>query len=122
MNHIAIMNPKVATIADILSGKKTIESRWSKHKSAPWGKVHLGDIIYFKETGQDVTAQAVVTKVVSIDNLNKNFGRQMANGKNYCTLIFLKDPKTVEPFKINKSGFGAPVAWLCVEDIEQIKI
>jgi len=43
--------------------------------------------------------------------------------KNYCILIFLKDAKRIEnPFNIDKKGFGNANAWLCVENIEKIKI
>jgi hypothetical protein len=42
--------------------------------------------------------------------------------KNYCILIFLKEVKSISPFDINKAGFGNASAWLCVEDIENIKI
>lgn len=129
VDHIAIMNPKIAPVADILSGKKTIESRWSKYKSVPWGKVHPGETIYFKETGKNVTAKARVEKVISIEHPNAKFIAQKyglkeewGKNKNYCTLIFLKNPKKIKPFKINKSGFGAPAVWICMENINKIKI
>lgn len=131
MNHVAIMNPKIASIADILSGKKIVESRWSKHKSTPWGKVHPEDTIYFKESGKDILAVAKVDKVIGVENLDAkstawiakqyDLKKEWGKGKNYCTLIFLKNPVKVEPFKINKSGFGAPTAWLCMENINEIK-
>lgn len=131
MNHIAIMNSRIASIDDILSGKKTIESRWSKHKSVPWGKVHPEDIVYFKETGKEVVAKAEVEKVVGIENLdiksvawiahNYQLKEEWGKNKKYCTLIFLRNPQKVKPFKINKSGFGTPVAWICIEEIDKIK-
>lgn len=122
MDHVAIMNSKIASIDDILSGKKTIESRWSKNKVAPWGKVHPNDVIYFKRSGGNVFAKADVEKVICIENLDqkavrwiaKEYGLKEEWGKNkkYCTLIFLKNPEKVKPFKINKSGFGSAAAWL----------
>ena len=43
--------------------------------------------------------------------------------KNYCILIFLTKPRKVEkPFGIDKTGYGISLAWMCVEDIEQIKV
>ena len=33
-------------------GEKTIESRWSMHKVAPYGKVSVGDEILLKETAK----------------------------------------------------------------------
>jgi hypothetical protein len=42
--------------------------------------------------------------------------------KNYCILIFLKDVKSVEPFNVSKEGFGNACAWMCVDNIDSIKI
>ncbi len=41
--------------------------------------------------------------------------------KKYCMLIFLKNPQKVEPFEIDKTGFGAMSAWITVDDISKIK-
>ena len=118
------MNKKFGDlITKILSGEKKIESRWSKNKIAPWGRVHPNDVIYFKQSGGNVEARAEVEKVVGIENLDqktvqriaKEYGlkEEWGKDKKYCTLIFLKNPKKVSPFKINKSGFGSAAAWLC---------
>jgi|SRR3989344_7445778 len=105
---------------------KQIESRWLKNKSAPWGKVKAGDRIYFKEAGKQVTATAEVEKVMELTDMNRAvemFGSdEWAKGKNYCVLIWLKNPRIIEPFGINKSGFGSAAAWLCVEDINKIRL
>ena len=42
--------------------------------------------------------------------------------KNYCILIFLKDVKSVDPFNVSKDGFGNACAWMCVDNIESIRI
>jgi ASC-1-like (ASCH) protein len=61
MNHLAIMrNPYLRMIID---GKKTIESRFTVNKIAPFHKVSKGDVIYFKQSGkQDIVLAATVTK------------------------------------------------------------
>jgi|SRR3989344_4353887 len=126
MDHVAIMNPKLKLINKILSGEKKIESRWLKNKSAPWGKVKAGDRVYFKDSGGPVRVAAEVEKVEQFTDLEKAakiFGDDSwKKDKNYCVLIWLKNPKKVEPFIINKSGFGSPAAWLCVGDINSIKV
>lgn len=44
-------------------------------------------------------------------------------GKNYCILVFLTEVSLVEPaFIVSKEGFGNACAWMCVEDIQTIKI
>ena len=118
------MNKKFGDlITKILSGEKKIESRWSKNKIAPWGRVHPNDVIYFKQSGGEVEAKAEVEKVIGIENLDQKavkwivkkyeLKEEWGKDKKYCTLIFLKNPKRVKPFKIDKSGFGSAAAWLC---------
>ncbi len=138
MHHVAIMNKSWGLIQKILSGEKTIESRWHKTKRAPWDNVKPGDIVYFKNSGEPATLQAVVQQVLQFadltpkkveDILDKYSARigvsdddipnyfEMFKDKRYCILIFLKQPKRVRPFQINKKGFGAMAAWITVEKI-----
>ena len=141
MDHVAIMNSKLALIPDIISGKKKIESRWYKAKRAPWGRINPGDTVYFKNSGKEVMARAEVEKVEQYEltpavikeiigryggeggiNLNnKNPENEFYSSKKYCVLIFLKNPEYVKPFDINKKGFGNANAWITTENIENIK-
>lgn len=125
-------------ISKILNNQKTVESRWSKNKIVPYNKINPGDTVYFKNSGGSVIAKATVSKVLQFDNLNhekfeyiiENFGKQIYlknikydawyRSKNYVTLIFLTNPQTVKPFKIDKSGFGSACAWLTVSNINSI--
>ncbi len=139
MDHIAIMGPKWKLIPRILSGEKTIESRWYKTRRAPWGMIHVGDTVYFKDSGKLITAKATVSSVWSFDHLTiemahdivHKYGKEIciqdhdiatwADGKNYAILIGLKDPVPVlEPFGIDKTGMGAGAAWITVSSITQI--
>ena len=138
MNHIAILTKGVLPL--IISGEKTIESRWYKNRIAPWNKIFKGDTIYFKESGGKVKAKAKVEKVIQIQGLNKKLFKDIIKkynnhiklknpryteyykNKNYVILIFLKDIKLLKrPFNIDKKGFGNACAWLCVKDINKIK-
>jgi hypothetical protein len=140
MHHIAIMNPKTCPVADVISRKKTIESRWYNTRRAPWNSVTPGDTIYFKESGKRIAAQAGVSKVQQFENLKpqeiqqliREHGSKIApvhmsefkehvKDKKYCVLIFLKNAKAVEPFEIDKRGYGNAAAWLVVENINKIK-
>ncbi|KKQ35404.1 MAG: hypothetical protein US51_C0006G0001, partial [Microgenomates group bacterium GW2011_GWA2_37_6] len=49
MKHLAIFKGDGAE--KILTGKKTIESRFSKNKIAPYGVVSAGDLVYMKLSG-----------------------------------------------------------------------
>ncbi|TRZ55515.1 hypothetical protein D4Q76_00295 [archaeon] len=59
-------------------------------------------------------------KEIGIQNATESFKRY--RHKKYCILIFLKNPKNVEPFRINKKGFGMMSTWISVPDIKNIKI
>ncbi|MBM4402681.1 MAG: hypothetical protein FJ044_05555 [Candidatus Cloacimonetes bacterium] len=143
--HVAIMRKSWGLTSKLLTGEKTIESRWYKNKYKPWGQIDTGDTVYFKDSGEPITVKAIVAKVSQFDNLNsdkvgellrqysksdglgvdaKSFDKYFAMFKNkkYCLIIFLKEVEGVEPFKIDKSGFGIMASWLIVDDIEKIKV
>ena len=143
MEHLAIMRKSWGLLPKILSGEKIIESRWYKNKYAPWDKIEIGDIVYFKNSGEPVSVRANVSNVLqfldltpervseilddygAMDGIKENEVSnyyQMFKDKNYCLLVFLKKPEKITPFKINKKGFGAMASWIVVEDIKKLKI
>lgn len=140
--HLAIMQPAWGLLPKILSGQKTIEMRWYKTRQRPWGEIEAGDMLYFKDAGQPVTARAEVGKVVEYDNLDAGRIRDLLNEygqaagfeakempeiarrfncKRYCIIIYLKKAQKIKPFEINKAGFGSQTAWLVLDDINRIK-
>lgn len=143
MQHLAIMKKSWGLTEKILSGQKKIESRWYKSKYAPWDKIKSGEIVYFKDSGSPVTLKARVGKVLQFADLTPKKVRDILNkygdddgiekqdipkffelfkNKKYCMLIFLKNPQKITPFEIDKTGFGAMVAWICVDCIDKIKV
>lgn len=142
MEHVAIMKKSWGLLPKILSGEKRIESRWSITNRAPFGMVHQGEVIYFKDSGEPITVRAIVDKVDAFSNLTPERVQQIleeygeADGltaeslpgfverfknKKYCLLIHLRDPQKIEPFEIDKTGFGTPSAWLCVDDVNKLR-
>ena|SRR3989338_4319973 len=138
MDHLAILSKKRKLLAKILSGEKTIESRWYTFKKTPYQNIAQGDCIYFKDSGCPVTARANVSGALFFENLNlgkiekilENYGKQIGiqkayakelAGKNFCTLIFINDVQKVEPFDIDKKGYGMMAAWITINDISSIK-
>lgn len=141
--HIAILSKKWKLLSKIISGDKTIESRWYLNKVAPWNKINAGDTVYFKDSGEPITCIAKVSKVLQFKNLTnevifsilRKYGNRIGlniptnetelssfyKKKRYCVLIFLKDVKEIKPFSINKSGYGISSAWLIVDDINSVK-
>ncbi|MDB4984456.1 MAG: hypothetical protein JWM20_635 [Patescibacteria group bacterium] len=140
MHHVAIMNKKWKLIPKILSGEKTIESRWYVTRRSPWNAISAGDTVYFKDAGERVTAKADVEDVLQFENYSekelrailKKYGARICfssletafdwcAGKKYCILVFLKNPKSITPFGIDKTGFGNACAWIAVKNISQLK-
>jgi GNAT superfamily N-acetyltransferase/ASC-1-like (ASCH) protein len=139
--HVAILKKSWDLLSKIVSGEKTIESRWYKNRSHPWNRVLKGDTIYFKDSGEKVSVKAKVKKVLQFRNLNqhkveeilekygdriclnsKSYNRYYDN-RNYCILVFLEDVVDLDsPFDIDKSGYGNAAAWLCVKDIDTVKL
>ena len=118
MIHIAIMRQPFYDM--VLSGEKTIESRWSKNKIAPYKKINSGDTILFKLTGKPATAMAKVEKVEFYEltpqiaeEIKLQYGMQIGTdkfedlnkyaNKNYCTLIWLTQVKQIESTNVPKS-------------------
>jgi len=68
----------------LLAGQKTVESRFSVHRHAPFGCVRAGDIVLVKESGGPVVAIAEVSEVwyYELDAnarhvIRSRFGRQL---------------------------------------------
>jgi hypothetical protein len=141
MEHVAIMRPDWGFIQKIVTGQKVIESRWYKRKYPPWQRIQAGERIYFKDAGGLVTAQAEVEKVLYFSDLTPETVRTMLEiygkedgieaeqlpafyqrfkDKNCCMLIYLKNAQRIQPFEIDKRGFGMMSAWLCVERVADI--
>lgn len=109
------------TAEAILGGVKTIETRFSLHKIAPFGVISAGDLVYIKPPGEDIIGQFRVKKVIFFDNLDlsdlnylkEQYGKQLAvdesywKGKEnskYATLIFIGNSTRflTSPIKVSK--------------------
>ena len=105
----------------ILQGEKTIESRWSMNRIAPYGKVKAGDLLLLKEMGKPVTATAIAKKVEFyeltpqiVDDIRIKFGKQIGTdkesdwqttlNKKFGTLIWLSNVKKIEPIQVQRSN------------------
>ncbi len=119
MKHLAIFSGNIAE--DIFSGKKTIDSRFSKAKIAPFGKVSAGDTVFVKPSGEEITGQFRVKKVIffdgltpkDIEDIKNRFGKAISVDDDYwkkrmdakyATLIFIDSSNKfiTSPFKVNK--------------------
>ena len=140
MEHLAILSKKRKLLVKILAGEKTIESRWYKSKVVPWGNIHAGETIYFKESGDQVSVKAKISEVMQfylpqtdIPRLLEKYAQEICfssagpelvswcTQRKYCILIRLKNVEPIEPFDIDKKGFGMMAAWIMADRIEKIK-
>ena len=119
MRHLAIFKGEGGEL--ILSGKKTIESRFSKRKDPPFGVISSGDLVYIKPSGKDIIGQFRVKKVIFFDGLEigdieeirEKYEKELSVDESYWkgkenskfgTLIFIGDSSRfiTSPVKIPK--------------------
>ena len=143
MEHIAIMRKSWGLTEKILDGRKKIESRWYSVKYKPWDCIKKGEVIYFKDSGEPVSSKAEASRVMQFADLTPKKVREILDeygnddglekekipefferfkDKKYCILIFLKNSQTVEPFEIDKTGFGAMSAWITIDSVSKIRM
>ena len=143
MDHIAFMQKAWGLTEKIATGQKTIESRWYNVRYPPWGRISPDDMIYFKDSGEPVRLRAQVAKIHTYANLVPEQARALLDEygadcgiepgelpgyyrrfqhKRYAIFIFLKHPQRIAPFDINKAGFGKKVSWICVENVESLRV
>jgi ASC-1-like (ASCH) protein len=122
MEHLMIVQKKYFNL--IISGKKTIETRWSRNKITPYKKVKIGETILIKESGKPITYKAIIKdakfydlKVTSDLGFLTKYNKEIClneiknikefEERNYCTLIFLEKIESIKPtpYKSNGSAF-----------------
>ena len=135
--HLVIL--KKPYLEAILAGTKRIESRFSKTKRAPFGKVSSGDKLFLKESSGLVCAAATVAAVKNFENLTpkqttelkQRYNRYIRGSNEYwqskvnCAfglLVWLKDVQPIEPIRIDKKDWRAWVVLTEQEDFGLLKI
>ena len=115
--HLAILYRYM--LDKIISGDKTIEGRFHKVKTTPFGRIQKGDIVFLKETSGPVRGYIIVKdvkyyvhpSVVTIENILEKYGdklcidrsfRDKALQANYITLIFIDKVYAIPPVHIPK--------------------
>jgi len=123
----------------ILSGRKRIESRFTRTKLYAFGKVLPGDKLFLKVSSGPVCATAAVAAVKNFENLTskrilelkQRYNHYIAGSEEYwrskmsCTfgsLVWLKDVKPVEPVRIRKKDWRAWVVLTEKEDFGLLKM
>lgn len=123
MHHLAILHEPFASA--IFSWRKTIESRFTKNRIAPYNKIKSWDKVLIKIASWPVTWEFVAWKVLFFDlegtciKAIKSFSKELASDldpsfwesrkdKRYVTLIeTLNVQKYDYPYKIDKKDRSA---------------
>lgn len=115
--HLAIFVEPYLTF--ILEGKKTVESRFSSIRCAPYDRVGIGDVILLKKAGGPVAGICRVGSAwfyqvdkSSLIEIRRNFAAEICpadsnfwsarEGKSFATLISLADVKRLPEFAVSK--------------------
>jgi len=104
IKHLAIFDKD--GVQAIISGRRKVESRFSKIKLPPFSQIAKGDLVFMKKRGEKVVGHFLVDHVIFFDHptredldwLKKKFGKEMAlpldfwrarEKVNFATLIFI---------------------------------
>ena len=131
--HIAICTEPFLSL--MLSGRKKVESRFSKKKIAPYEKVSRGDVVLLKKSGGAIMGFCKVQKVAyfEIENkktftelqkeyhkiicaeVDKDFWDTRASSK-YASFIWLGKINFLKDVSIHKAGRSG---WRIIDPYEQ---
>ena len=116
--HLAIMAEPFLSF--MLEGKKTVESRFSKHRITPYNSIHPGDLVLLKATGGPVigafkagNVQFVELTDQKLRDIRDQYGKEICadetfwplqKEKRYATLIEVCDVTKLPPVRIVKKN------------------
>ena len=114
--HLAIFSEPFLSL--VLSGEKTIESRFSRNRCAPYGEISDGDIILVKEVAGPICGVALARRIWCYDlatepiqRIRARFGAGICGDDAfwtsrsdalYATLIELEAPASIAPVSCDK--------------------
>lgn len=141
MDHIVYLDAQADELENLLAGKKTMIVRGAAGRKLPYGRVNLGDMLYFlNNNGKGlVQARAKVCQIINSEPLTPEASQKLLadhqdtlkltekqqqrwSGKRYLVLITIEAIQKLEPFQIDRSGYGNMDDWLPVGDINSVKI
>ncbi|MCJ7658325.1 MAG: hypothetical protein MUO67_04155 [Anaerolineales bacterium] len=141
MDHIVYVDAKASELEKLLDGTKTTIIRGAAGRKMPYGRVNPGDVLYLINNNAEglIRAKAKVKNVFNSEKMTKEDSVQLVSdnqeklqltphqkkrwaGKRYLVLIEVSEVSEIEPFSIDKSGYGNMDDWLPVENIRQVKI
>ncbi len=141
MDHVVYLDSKAKELDLLLSNQKTMIIRGGTGRKMPYGRVNPRDILYFINNNAEgiILARANVKSILNSEKLTQAESVHLIDqnqekllltkkqierwaGKRYLVLIEVGEVEKVEPFRIDKSGYGNMDDWLPVDQIENVKI
>lgn len=141
MEHVVYLDAKAKELENLLAGRKKMILRGAAGRKMPYGRVWVGDVLYFINNNSDgmVRAKGIVKSVINSEPLSPAESEKLIDcyqdklqlteaqlkrwaGKRFLVLIEVEDVQALEAFKINKSQYGNMDDWLPVEDIKKVMI
>lgn len=140
MDHVVYLDVKAKEMENLLSGKKSMIIRGAAGRKLPYGRVNIGDILYFINNNAEglVKARARVLSVYNSEKMTSEESVALVNnnqdklhltdkqfqkwtGKRYLVLIEIAKAQAVKPFAIDKKEYGNMDDWLPVEEIDRVR-
>lgn len=140
MDHVVYVDAKAKEMEQLIEGEKSEIIRGAAGRKLPYGKVDVGDVLYFiNNNGEgEIKARGSVANVFNSEKLTKSESEKLVKenqnklqltekqfarwgGKRYIVLIEVKDVEAVEPFKISKDEYGNMDDWLPVGEIGKVR-
>ncbi|MDW7650279.1 MAG: hypothetical protein SCK29_05525 [Bacillota bacterium] len=141
MDHVVYLDAKAGELENLLSGAKSMIIRGAAGRKMPYGRVEVGDHLYFINNNAEGTirAKASVNTVLNSDKMDQEqsvaFVRENQDklkltdkqfqrwaGKRYLVLIEVENVIELKPFEIDRSNYGNMDDWLPVKDINKVNI
>ena len=141
MDHVVYLDAKAEELSLLLSGKKSMIIRGATGRKLPYGRVNIGDILYFINNNGEglVKAKASVSSVYNSEKMTATASEALVNknqnklqltarqfqkwaGKRYLILIEVNKVQKVKPFPIDKKEYGNMDDWLPVEAIDKVRL
>jgi len=141
LDHVVYLDAKADELNKILSKEKTMIIRGATGRKLPYGRVNIGDVLYFINNNAEgiVKAKAIVQNVFNSDKMDEAESIELVKsnqdklkltdkqferwaGKRYIVLIEITAAQLCsEEFRIDKSSYSNMDDWLPVENIDSVK-
>ncbi len=141
MDHIVYTDAKSNEMELLVAGEKVMIIRGATGRKMPYGRVNVGDVLYFINNNAEgmVKASGKVTAVFNSDKMTQEESKALVDknqsklklsdqqykkwaGKRYLVLIEVDGIEELSPFGIDKSEYGNMDDWLMVDDINTVVI